>query len=395
LREYLARYLTVRCSFPQQTKFRLAIVEGFAGGGRYKGGEPGSPIIFVEELRNATERLNLKRLTEGMAPLDVECLLILNDSEPGTIEILRNNLEPILAVAATDVPRLHLQAIYFERDFEEVYPNLKAYLHEGRYQNVLFNLDQYGHSAVRRATLTDIGLSFSSAEIFYTFAIESLLAFLSKSNFALLEKQLGFLGIKEGDLSGLEGHLSRNEWLGAAERLVFECFHSCAQFVSPFSINNPDGWRYWLIHFANNSYRARQEYNNILHENSSMQAHFGRSGLNMLSFDPDREGALYLFDLSGRAQARQQLLEDVPRLVTEFGDAVLIGQFYGSIYNMTPAHMDDIHSAMMEHPDIEVITEAGGVRRKSNTIRPDDILRIKRQRTLYPMFLNLGKKEKD
>ncbi|MGE0034118.1 MAG: three-Cys-motif partner protein TcmP [Xanthobacteraceae bacterium] len=55
LREYLARYLAVRCAFPQQSKFRLAIVEGFAGGGRYKGGEPGSPLVFIEELRAAAE----------------------------------------------------------------------------------------------------------------------------------------------------------------------------------------------------------------------------------------------------------------------------------------------------------------------------------------------------
>jgi len=30
LREYFARYLKVRCARPQQTKFRLAVVEGFA-----------------------------------------------------------------------------------------------------------------------------------------------------------------------------------------------------------------------------------------------------------------------------------------------------------------------------------------------------------------------------
>jgi three-Cys-motif partner protein len=393
LREYLARYLTVRCGFPQQTRFRLAIVEGFAGGGRYRRGEAGSPIIFVEELRAATERLNLKRQTEGMAPLDIECCLILNDNEPGTIAILRNHLEPLIAAARSEVPRLHLQTIYYERDFEELYPELKATLQRGRYQNALFNLDQYGHSDVQRATLTDIGASFSSAEIFYTFAIASLIAFLPKSDPTLVTKHLGFLGVTQENLSSLEGRLSNNEWLGAAERLVFECFQSCAQFVSPFSINNPGGWRYWLIHFANNNYRARQEYNNVLHDNSSMQAHFGRSGLNMLSFDPAKEGELYLFDVSGRERARQALMEDIPRLVTEFGDAVPVGQFYGSIYNMTPAHMDDIHSAMIDHPDMEVITEGGGARRKSNTIRPDDILRIKNQRTFFPIFLSGAKKD--
>ena len=67
----------------------------------------------------------------------------------------------------------------------------------------------------------------------------------------------------------LNGMMTRNEWLGTAERTVFDAFRLCAPYVSPFSINNPDGWRYWLIHFAN-TYRARQVYNNILHGNAEM-----------------------------------------------------------------------------------------------------------------------------
>jgi hypothetical protein len=129
-----------------------------------------------------------------------------------------------------------------------------------------------------------------------------------------------------------------------------------------------------------------------LHQNSSMQAHFGRSGLNMLAFDPAHEGMLYLFDDNARARAREQLLEDIPRLVADFGDAVLVGQFYGSIYNMTPGHMDDIHAAMIENPDLEIVTDSGGERRRPNTIRADDTLRMKRQRTFFPMFLSSEKK---
>jgi three-Cys-motif partner protein len=385
LREYFARYLEVRCGIPQQTRFRLAIVEGFAGGGRYKCGAPGSPLIFIEELRAAAQRFTIKRNAEGWAPLDIECFLILNDTEPGTISILEENVAPLLAQARADAPRLHLQVAYRIKPFEELYPEVKSLLAQGRYQNVLFNLDQYGHSNVQLDTLADISVSFTSAEIVHTFAIASLLAFLRKSKPALLAQQLAFLGLTEAGLAALEGQMSKTEWLGTAERLVFECFRGCARFVSPFSINNPDGWRYWLIHLANN-YRARQEYNNVLHQNSTMQAHFGRSGLNMLSFDPSHQGGLYLFDVSGRESAKIQLTEDIPRLVTDFGDAVGMGQFYASIYNMTPAHMADIHAAIMENTDLEVTTETGGVRRKPNTIRADDTLRMKKQPSFFPIF---------
>jgi three-Cys-motif partner protein len=388
LREYLARYLTVRCARPQQTKFRLAVIEGFAGGGRYKCGSAGSPILFIEELRAAVERFNIQRQADGMAPLEIECYLALNDEDSDALDLLKSNTEPLVAATRSEVPRLYLKVEYFQQPFEAVYPTIKERLIQGRYHNVIFNLDQYGHNDVDLSTLSDISSSFGSAEIFYTFGISSLLAFLRKSNLPLVVKQLGFLGVTSDDVSALDGQMSKHEWLGAAERLVFESFHGCARYVSPFSINNPDGWRYWLIHFASN-YRARQEYNNVLHQNSSMQAHYGRSGLNMLCFDPrESENILYLFDVSGRAAATQQLLEDIPRLITGFGDAVGVGEFYGSIYNMTPAHMDDIHMAIIDNPDMQVLTPSGGERRRPNTIEASDTLRMKSQRSFFPVFFS-------
>lgn len=66
LREYFHQYLNVRCQLPQQSKFRLAIVDGFSGGGRYQCGSAGSPIIFIEELDRTLEVINLRRSLQGM-----------------------------------------------------------------------------------------------------------------------------------------------------------------------------------------------------------------------------------------------------------------------------------------------------------------------------------------
>jgi hypothetical protein len=63
-----------------------------------------------------------------------------------------------------------------------------------------------------------------------------------------------------------------------------------------------------------------------------------------------------------------------------------VQDFYETIYNKTPAHMDDIHAAIVDNPDLHVITETGGERRKPNTIGPNDILRMKKQRSFFPMF---------
>ena len=316
----------------------------------------------------------------------------MNDFSRDAIERLKINLAPLQTEIQSTTPRLHLRVEYMNEAFEAAYPKVKQLLEQGRYRSVLFNLDQCGHSHVERSTLVDIMRSYSSVEIFYTFAIEALLSFLKKADPIKLEDQLRPFGLQSTDLGALEGAMSKSTWLGAAERLVFDTFRPCAPFVSPFSINNPGGWRYWLIHFAN-VVRARQVYNNVLHENATAQAHFGRSGLNMLSYDPSHEdGALYLFDLTGREEARAQLLTDIPRLISEAGDVIRVGEFYEGIYNATPAHTDDVHQAIIDNPDVQVITPAGGERRSANAIDTGDVLKLKDQKSFFPMFLDAAKK---
>lgn len=392
LREYFFQYITVRCQLPQQQRFRLAVIDGFAGGGRYKCGTSGSPLIFVEELKRAIEAVNAQRAAQGLGLVEIECLLVLNDSSRDAIDRLKVYLAPLQAELQSTVPRLHLHVEYMNEAFEAAYPMVKKLLEQGRYRSVLFNLDQCGHSHVERSTLVDIMRSYSSVEIFYTFAIEALLSFLKKADPIKLADQLRPFGLQSTDLGALEGAISKSTWLGAAERLVFDTFRPCAPYVSPFSINNPGGWRYWLIHFAN-VVRARQVYNNVLHDNATAQAHFGRSGLNMLSYDPSHEdGALYLFDLSGRERARTQLLTDIPRLISEAGDVIRVSEFYEGIYNATPAHTDDVHQTIIDNPDVQVITPAGGERRSAKAIEVSDVLKLKDQKSFFPMFFDAAKK---
>jgi three-Cys-motif partner protein len=392
VREYFSRYLAVRCQMPVQSRFRLAVVDGFSGAGIYEDGSPGSPVIFIQELRAAVNSFNVRRRAEGMSPLDIECLLILNDYSPDAISLLEEQITPLVAEVKQNERQLFLRVEYFNEKFEQAYPKIKERLIQGRYSNVLFNLDQCGYSHVEFATLRDIMQSFAAPEVFYTFVISSLLAFLKKDDSALLTERLRPLGVSAARLSSLEGMMNNASWLATAERIVFEAFKNCAPYVSPFSINNPDGWRYWLIHLAN-SYRARQEYNNILHDNKSAQAHFGRSGLSMLAYDPQQEGALYLFDDQARREAHKELFDDIPRVVSNFGDAISLRDLYRTIYNETPAHMDDIHAVMIDNPDLEVITPTGASRRKATSVRADDVLRIKTQR-VFPSFFGVPGKKK-
>ncbi|WEK49188.1 MAG: three-Cys-motif partner protein TcmP [Candidatus Kaistia colombiensis] len=387
LREYFHRYITVRCQNPRQSKFRLAVIDAFSGGGRYSCGTAGSPIIFIEELQAALEAVNIRRVSQGLGTVEIECLLILNDATPGVTDILRGYCEPLVAALVASCPKLQLRVCYLSKTFEEAYPVIKGAI-AGRYRNVIWNLDQCGHGQVDVATIGEIMRSTQSVEIFYTFAIHSLLTFLSRTDPKLMERQVRHLAINPADLRAIDGIGSTDAWLGAAERIVFETFHNHARYVSPFSITNPKGWRYWLIHFANN-YRARQVYNDVLHDNGT-QAHFGLPGLNMLHYDPAKEGALYLFEAEHRIQAKLKLLDDIPRFIAASGDTMLVEDFYAAAYNATPAHKDDIHSAMLESDDLEILTQTGGVRRKSRQINVGDTLRLKNQKSFLPLFGDLS-----
>lgn len=379
LKEYFRRYLLERCKNPISQRFRLAIVDGFAGAGRYIGGEPGSPVIFLETLLETAEEINIVRAADGMPNVEIECLLILNDSERQVIELLRAVMAPLEEKARSNSSGVALKTIFSIGEFEQVLPALISAVEAGRFYNVIYNLDQCGHSHVERSTILKLISSEKSVEIFYTYAIQALITYLNKSDPESVRHELSHLAPDPGTLEFTDELLSNKEWLGSAERLAFNNFRSSAPFVSPFSIHNPNGWRYWFIHFATSD-RARQVYNDVLHANSSEQAHYGRAGLRMLSYNPEHErGSLYLFDTSARKTAREQLPDDIPKLISECGDLMAVTEFYRAIYNQTPAHSDDIHEAIIRNPDLEVITSSGGERRKPHTIGRDDIIRLKRQ----------------
>ncbi len=56
------------------------------------------------------------------------------------------------------------------------------------------------------------------------------------------------------------------------------------------------------------------------------------------------------------------MYEEIPRFVAEFGDTLVMEDFYAAAYSETPAHSDDIHEMIIANPDLEIITDSGGKR---------------------------------
>jgi three-Cys-motif partner protein len=386
LREYFRAYLKTRCSNnPHQTQFKLAVIDGFSGGGIYKNGHQGSPLIFMQTLMEESEKINLKRKIENLPPIEIGCLFIFNDKKKNTIRLLEENVAPFQAKIKDDYPKLKIQIEYKNKKFNDLYDEIKAYINSQQISNVIFVLDQYGHAKVKPESISDILSTWRSAEVFLTFSIEALKAYLSPDSLTNLKN---FPDVKkeiEALLKGEQNMISKASFLGHVEKALYQDMKSRAPYLSPFSINNPQGWRYWLLHFAN-SYRAREVYNNVLHDNSEAQSHVGRPGLEMLSYDPKFDDSLYLFNHEGREKSTNALHKDIPDLIIQNGDIMEVGEFYRVIYSDTPAHSDDIRKVLIDCGDIKIITENGGERRTPNTIKPTDIIKIEPQAS----FFNLG-----
>jgi len=394
LREYLVKYFQTRCQFLHQSLFRVAIIDGFAGGGRYADGSPGSPVIILEALREGATRINLWRAEQGMQSVRISCNVFLNDEDTDAFECLKAAVAPVLGSLRAEVPEVSVEIAYSQLPWGELFPQVLQNLESGSFRNVIFNLDQYGHSTVPPSHLDAIMRRFASPEVFLTFAIQSWLTFLQTTSQDQLAQQLERAGVRMGELDQLKSAVSTQTALGLAEKLVFESLKERAPYVSPFSIHNPNGWRYWMLHLAR-SQRARQVYNDVLHDNSSNQAHYGRPGLNMLAYNPrDESGFLYLFDKPARQKAMEELLDDIPRFISGAGDTLLVGDFYEQVYNETPAHADDIKAAMIQSPDLEVRSDDGKLRRRPHLITATDVLRFNTQRHFFDVLGKGGSKEK-
>ena len=116
----------------------------------------------MEELKRAVEEVNMQRKAQDLGVIKVECLLIINDKSRDAIELLKKDVEPLQVDITRTCSDLHVRVEYLNELFEDAYPKIKELLNQGRFRNVLFNLDQYGDSHVKKSTILDIMRSYPS-----------------------------------------------------------------------------------------------------------------------------------------------------------------------------------------------------------------------------------------
>ena len=173
-RGYVRTYLERLTSNPRADRFKLTIVDGFAGGGEYNyagGRVAGSPLIVLEEIRNAKVRLTAER----RKPFSLEVDLICVEAKRSNYEYLRNLIETSEFRDQLD------QSIFVIRSkFELKLPAIIDHINRrGRAPRALFLLDQYGYKDASLALVRQILEQIANSEVILTFAVDSLINYMS------------------------------------------------------------------------------------------------------------------------------------------------------------------------------------------------------------------------
>ncbi|MBF0422775.1 MAG: three-Cys-motif partner protein TcmP [Magnetococcales bacterium] len=376
LRDYLIGYFQAITIQPHIDSVRIVLVDAFAGGGVYKrwddkGRHEGSPLIMMRAVHHAEEEINKSRTK----PLVIKPkFFFIEESESGFHCLSRMLRE-------SDAPYRDCVELR-QSDFQQAYMGLISEIAQLKISKVLFVLDQYGYTTVPIAAIRTIFSAFPSPEVILTFAVDSLIDYLSPDNQKTVEK----LGLNKYLPSGNELRILKSErdWRRTIQAKVIQgiFLESGAVFHTPFLIGSSASSRaYWLGHFSKHV-RARDVMMQHHWKNSGRFSHYGRSGLHMFSYDPKRDDSLtgqlaFQFDDDAQSASHAQLVDDLPRHIydVEGREGITFGEFLVKKYNDTPATVSMLRNAFepaLRDREILIIGKNGEMRRKASAMKDDD-----------------------
>jgi len=397
LARYLRIYVDVLTANPVIDGLRLALVDGFAGGGVYQtragAHHFGSPLQMVHAMQEAEAVASSKRTKKAFS-LDVEYFFV--EQKRRNLEVLEGLLK--IDPAAADLlakDRLHVLQGSFDSLADDITRRIQG---RGRNPRALFLLDQYGYSKVPLTTLRNILHRLPNAEILLTFATDWLIDYMSGKGGVSAERlqAMGLLDMAE-QFDTLISHKEHRDprW----RRLVQSVLHrnlveqTGARYFTPFFIVSPNAHReYWFVHLSRHS-RARDEMTRLHWELENRFAHYGRNGLGMLGYDPREDvllsgqGTFNFSEASSRGLITR-LTEEIPRrLPVGPSESVAFADFFDHICNETPATNEQILNVLAtlsRENVIEVLDAESGKRRAGGVqVKHSDRLRVSTQMLLF------------
>jgi hypothetical protein len=262
----------------------------------------------------------------------------------------------------------------------------------GRAGRAIFLLDQCGYSDVPFVTIRKILGSLENAEVILTFATDFLIDYLSTNEQSQLTLQKTGIDLPSKSIATAK---EERAW----RRVIQFALHqqipekTGAKYYTPFFIRSSDSHRdFWLIHLSGH-FRARDVMVGLHWQESTAFAHFGRSGLRMLGYDPayDAEWTKqkmlpgYYFDETARTSSQEELLEQLPRNIHDFKKGIEFNQLFANLTNETPVTAEIMMDVISDLAKEGVVT----IRKKDGSTRVrgikhgTDIILPNRQKRLF------------
>jgi len=389
LREYVRR---LTCSMVQD-RFRLSIIDGFCGGGRYLDttgcSVAGSPLIFLEEASALEASLQSER--RKSFALNVDFTFV--DEAVPHCQFLRSEIRNS---PYSDMLKDNIQII--PSSFEDIADNIISSLQRRRgKRRALFFLDQYGYSDVSMSLLRKIMNGVEGAEIILTFAVDALINYISDSdNFAKAVFPLELTASQISELKRIwEG--SEEGARAVVQNALFQhvARASGAPYSSPFFVRSKTSKRaYWLVHLSKH-HTARDVMGEIHWSYGNASYHHGREGLLALGFDGAFSEPSLPFDFEADARDRslQRTSREAPDLIYAMaqagGGAVSFEEFFARLCSFTPvtkAMLGEVVASLREAGDIKIVGQRGSERSRTKKIDWTDQLMKPDKPTLFSMW---------
>lgn len=397
-RAYLNAYVNRLTRRPEQDRFRLTIVDGFAGGGAYAGPRgtevPGSPMILLDEAAAAEAAIRLERTKPFELAID---FTFVDASKPHC---------EVLAQRIAGSPHAHMlgrNVRVVNSGFAEAYEGIEAELVARRgKRRALFFLDQYGYSDAPLALVRRILANVEGAEVILTFAVDTLINYLSETD--RFAKAVQPVELSRDDIARLMRLWANNESSAryVVQNALFRHISRMteAPYSSPFFVRSDVSNRaYWLVHLSKH-HTARDVMGEIHWEVQNSSLHYGREGLLSLGFDAAHNGPSLPFEFDRDARTRSMGRVDAEALrliydaVQSRGDPIRFEDFLARLCSQTPVTrrmLEERLVAMRAANEIEIV-DANGRPRRGPKVDWDDRLARPKAPSLFS-FWNPGTRD--
>ena len=387
LREYIISYLKVVCQQQRMPEFKIALVDGFSGGGKYEGQEPGSPFVLIQSVNEAEYLINSSRASTAQVNIRANHYFV-EENKDNYIYLQESIKESEYKSRLGKA--LFLFRGTFREHLREIVEHIKKIAPRAG-GGAIFFLDQTGYTDVSIGDIQYIRSNLPQSEIIVTVSIDWLIDFIG--NEESLKKTTDSIGITQyldiDEIVKIKKEKSV-EWRSIIESKFSIAFQKAAEyrFFIPFFIEPLYGHRgYWLLHLSSNV-RAHNVMMECVWGNANFMKHYGNTGLDIykIAYKPSNGVPLpgMSFTEIERRNHKNGLIEKMPDYIWKRGGGPL-KNIIENTCNNTAADLSlykESLSEIWDQGDIDVRGKSGG-KKKKREIHDSDIIIPNRQQSFF------------